>query len=74
MKTSENSRLRNRAYRSELRNAIKELKEETNKEEATIKYKKVASLFDKAASNKLIHKKNADRNKSRLAHLVKKLD
>lgn len=74
MKTSENSRLRNRAYRSELRGAIKDLKDETNKEEAAVKYKKVASLFDKAANNNLVHKKNADRNKSRLARLVKKLD
>jgi len=74
MKTSEYSRIRNRAYRSELRGAIKDLRDETNKEEATVKYKKVASLFDKAANNNLVHKKNADRNKSRLARFVQKLD
>ena len=73
MKTSENNRIRNRAFRSELRGAIKDLRDETNKEEATVKYKKVASLYDKAANNHLIHKKNADRNKSRLAHFVQKL-
>lgn len=74
MKTSENNRIRNRAYRSELRGAIKDLRDETNKEEAATKYKKVVSLFDKAANNNLIHKKNADRNKSRLARFVQKLD
>ena len=73
MRTSEEQRLRNRAFRSRLRAAIKELRSETNPENATKKYQVVVSLLDKAASRGLIHKKNAARNKSRLAQLVRKL-
>lgn len=73
MKTSDQERLRNRGYRSVLRGAIKDLREETNKEEAAKKYRNVVSLIDKASANGLIHRKNADRNKSRLALFVQKL-
>lgn len=73
MKTSDKERLRNRGYRSVLRNAIKELRSSTNKEEASSKYLSVTSLLDKAAGYGLIHKKNASRNKSRLAQFVSKL-
>ena len=73
MRTSEERRLRNRAVRSQLRAAIKELRTETSKEVAGEKYRRVTSLFDKAAGMGLIHKKNADRNKARLAQLVSKL-
>jgi small subunit ribosomal protein S20 len=73
MKTSEQRRLRNRALQSQLRAAMKELRSETNKEEAVKKYQAATSLLDKAASYGIIHKKNADRNKSRLAQFVSKL-
>lgn len=70
VKTSEAARLRNRGVRSILRNAIKELKAESNKEEAAKKFLIVSSLLDKAAGRNLIHSKNADRHKSRLAKFV----
>lgn len=73
MKTSENERLRNRGYRSVLRRAVKELRETTNKDEALKQLVGVTSLFDRAASYGLIHKKNADRNKSRLTRFVHQL-
>jgi small subunit ribosomal protein S20 len=73
MKTSEQRRLRNRALQSQLRAAIKELRSEANKEEAVKKYQAATSLLDRAASHGIIHKKNADRNKSRLAQFVRKL-
>jgi len=73
MKTSDQERLRNRGYRSVLRGAIRELREETNKEEAARKYRDVVSLIDKAAASGLIHHRNADRNKSRLALFIQKL-
>jgi small subunit ribosomal protein S20 len=73
MKTSEQRRLRNRTLQSQLRASIKELRSETNKEEAFKKYQAATSLLDKAASYGIIHKKNADRNKSRLAQFVRKL-
>jgi len=73
MKTSDEQRFRNKALRSQLRTAIKELRSETNKEEAANKYRQVTSLLDKAAGYHLVHKKNADRNKARLAQVVSKL-
>lgn len=73
MKTSNEQRLRNKAFRSQMRAAIKELHNETDKEEAVKRYRQVTSLLDKAASYGLIHKKHADRNKSRLVQLVHKL-
>jgi len=73
MKTSEKERLLNRGYRSKLRNTVRELRTEKNKDTATKMYKEVVSLLDKAASYGIIHKKNASRNKSRLAHYVAQL-
>ncbi len=73
MKTSEQQRLRNRTYRSQLRTSIRELRSITAKDEATAKYNSVMSLLDKAVAYGLIHKKNADRNKARLARFVQQL-
>jgi len=73
MKTSAAERERNRGYRSQLRRAIRELRETTDKAEATERYRNVAGLLDQAARRHLIHRRNADRNKSRLAHFVARL-
>ena len=73
MKTSENQRQRNRAFRSQMRSAVKALRTEDNKEQALKKLQEATSLLDQAAAKHLIHKKNADRNKSRLASMVNKL-
>jgi small subunit ribosomal protein S20 len=73
VKTSDAERIRNRSYRSHLRQAIKEVRSETNKDEASRKLRIATSIIDKAASYKLIHKKTASRNKSRLAQYVGKL-
>ena len=73
MKTSDRQRLRNRGYSSNLRASIRELRALTSKDEATSKYRSVVSLLDKAVAYGLIHKKNADRNKSRLARFVQQL-
>ncbi|MFQ5452836.1 MAG: 30S ribosomal protein S20 [Candidatus Zixiibacteriota bacterium] len=73
VKISNKERLRNRGYRSELRSSIRDLRQETNKDEATKKFRNVTILLDKAANYGLIHKKNANRNKSRLAHFVQQL-
>ena len=73
VKTSEKQRLVNRGTRSVLRASIRELRAMTTKEEATAKYKEVAILLDKAARTNIVHKNNADRNKSRLYHFVESL-
>ena len=74
MKTSAEQRLQNRAVRSRLRAAIKEVRAERDKVEAVKKLHEACRLIDKATSRGLIHKKNADRNKSRLALLVNSLE
>jgi len=73
VKTSEKERLLNRAIRSRLRAVIKEAEAATSKEEAARKLKEATIELDKAACRGLIHKKNAARNKSRLARRVNKL-
>ncbi|MBD3401250.1 30S ribosomal protein S20 [candidate division GN15 bacterium] len=73
MRTSEKQRVRNRAFRSQLRAAIKDVRSESNKEEAAKKLESAKQILDKAASKGLIHPRNADRNKSRLAMYVNKL-
>lgn len=73
MKTSEAERLRNRAMRSSLRSAVKEVRAETSKEEAANKLQTAIRLLDRAASRGLLHRKTVDRSKSRLTKLVNNL-
>lgn len=73
MKTSAKERERNRAYRSRLRAAVKEVRTETSKEEASKKLNEAFRLLDRAAARGLIHKSTAARNKSRLALAINKL-
>jgi small subunit ribosomal protein S20 len=73
MKTSQEERARNRAFRSRLREAIKDVRSETNRDEAAKKLKATTSIIDKAAGAGLIHKRTAARNKSRLSQYVAKL-
>jgi len=73
MKTSADQRLRNRTYRSHLRSALKDIREETSKDAALKKFGNITRLLDRAAQSHLIHRKNADRNKSRIAHMIAKL-
>jgi small subunit ribosomal protein S20 len=73
MRISEDERTRNRSSRSHLRQAIKDVRTETNREEALKKLKAATSVIDRAAGKGLIHKRTASRNKSRLALHVAKL-
>jgi len=73
MKQSEQDRLRNRALRSQLRASIKAVRAETTKDEAAKKLQEAICMLDKAAANGVLHWKNADRNKSRLALYVNRL-
>lgn len=54
------------AIRTYAKNILKAVKA-NNKEVAQENFNSFASLIDKAAKKKIIHKKNADRKKSRLA-------
>ncbi len=73
MRTSAKERARNRGNRSQLRDALKAVRSQSKKDEALKAFQVAVVVLDKAASSGLIHKRNADRNKSRLAHFVAKL-
>ena len=73
MKTSEKERLANRAYRSQLRAVIKAVRSETDKDKATKALHTATIVIDRAASKRIIPKKTADRNKSRLTLFVNRL-
>lgn len=65
--------LRNKARKERLKNAIKELKKITNKEEALKLFPKVQSIIDKAAKWGIIHENKAARIKSKLAEYIASL-
>ena len=67
IRQTETKRLENKYYGKTTRNAIKELRKTTKKEEAEELYPKVASMLDKLAKRKNIHKNKAANLKSKLA-------
>lgn len=72
MRQSEKRRLHNRYYGKTMRNAVRQLRAMTNKEEALAAYPKVQKLLDKMAKTNMIHKNKAANLKSRLcAHIAK---
>ena len=72
IRKSEKRRLHNRYYAKTMRNAVRNLRDMTDKEEALATYPKVQKLLDKLAKTKLIHKNKASNLKSKLcAHIAK---
>ena len=66
-------RLRNKYYHKTTRNALKKLRELTDKKEASVLFPKVASMLDKLAKNNVIHKKKASNLKSGLQNMLNKM-
>ncbi|MFI5210025.1 MAG: 30S ribosomal protein S20 [Gemmatimonadales bacterium] len=64
---------RNRAQRSQLRNALKKVRAATTGAEAQKAYARAAQLLDRAGRKNLIHRNTASRVKSRLAKAVAKV-
>ncbi len=67
-------RLRNRYYAKTARNAVRDLRNTTEKNEALELYKKVSSMLDKLAKKNIIHKNKAGNLKSKLALRLNKLN
>ncbi|PJA08821.1 MAG: 30S ribosomal protein S20 [Flavobacteriales bacterium CG_4_10_14_0_2_um_filter_32_8] len=65
--------LRNKYQHKTTRNAIKELKNSTDKKEATTMLPKVSSMLDKLAKQKVIHSNKAANLKSKLTKHVASL-
>ncbi|MDX2413601.1 MAG: 30S ribosomal protein S20 [Bacteroidales bacterium] len=63
----------NRYYAKTMRNAVRKLRDTSDKEEAAVLYPKVTSIIDKLAKNNTIHKNKAANLKSSLAKHVKSL-
>ena len=63
----------NKYYAKTTRNAIKDLRTSTNKEEAVAKLPKLNSMLDKLARKNIIHKKKAANLKSSLVKHVNNL-
>lgn len=73
MRSSAKARLRNRTQKSSLRTILKTIRTETDAAKAAAMLPQVNKALDQAASKNLLHKRNADRTKSRLAALVARL-
>ena len=73
IRNSETKRLRNRYQHKTTRNAIKKLREVSNKSEAEKMFPSVASMIDKLAKNNIIHKNKAANLKSGLTRHIASL-
>ena len=72
-KQSEVHRLHNKYYSKTTRNAVRDLRETTDKAVAAELLPKVANMLDKLAKQNIIHKNKASNLKSSLALHVNKL-
>jgi small subunit ribosomal protein S20 len=73
IRQSEKRRIHNKYYAKTTRNAIKTLRNTTDKEEAAKLYPEVISMIDKLAKRNVIHKNKASNLKSKLAIQINQL-
>ncbi len=73
IRQNEKRRVHNKYYAKTTRNAIKALRNQTDKDEAVKSYPSVASMIDKLAKKNIIHKNKAANLKSKLALQVNNL-
>jgi small subunit ribosomal protein S20 len=72
MLTNERDRQRNRAVKSQVRRAVKELRETIGTEDAKEQLSVTHSVLDLASKKGVLHPKRVDRIKSRLAKAAHK--
>lgn len=73
IRQNEKKRVHNKYYAKTTRNAIKALRNTTDKEEAAKLYPNVISMIDKLAKRNIIHKNKASNLKSKLAVKINQL-
>ncbi len=73
IRQAESRRVRNKYQARTMRNAVKQLKNTSDKAEAAELYPKVVSMLDKLAKTNVIHKNKASNLKSKLAKHVESL-
>ena len=71
--SNDTKRVRNKYKAKTTRNAVKNIRNTTNKKEAEKLLPKVTSLLDKLVKNNIIHKKKASNLKSKLTRHVNSL-
>ncbi|NLC41443.1 MAG: 30S ribosomal protein S20 [Erysipelothrix sp.] len=72
--TNEKRADRNLAERSELKTAIKSVRNASTKEEGTVALSKAYKLLDESVTSNIHHRNYAKREKSRLAKFVNSLE
>lgn len=73
IRQSESRRIRNKYHARTTRNAVKKLRNTTDKKEAAEMYPKVVAMLDKLAQKSIIHKNKASNLKSKLAKHIDSL-
>ena len=73
IRQSESRRLENKYYAKTTRNAVKKLRNTTEKAVAEAQYPEVASMLDKLAKKSVIHKNKASNLKSKLSNYINTL-
>ncbi len=73
IRQTEKRRVHNRYFARTMRNAVKQLRSTTEKEEATEMLPKVSAMIDKVAKKNIIHDNKAANLKSKLSKYVNKL-
>ncbi|MRJ08053.1 30S ribosomal protein S20 [Ornithobacterium rhinotracheale] len=73
IRQTQTRRLRNKYYHTTMRNAVKALRAETDKEKATERFPEVSSMIDRVAKRNIIHKNKAGNLKSKLAKHINSL-
>ena len=73
IRQDEKKRVHNKYYAKTTRNAIKALRNASDKEEAEKLYPEVVAMIDKLAKRNIIHKNKASNLKSKLALTVNQL-
>jgi len=74
MRTSAKANSRNKAYRSKMKKAIREVNEATTATEGQEALKTAIRVLDRNAGKGIIHRNRAADKKSRLTAFVKKLE
>jgi small subunit ribosomal protein S20 len=73
IRSNDKKRLRNRFQHKTTRNAVKKLRELTDRKEADVLLKSVISMLDKLSKNNIIHANKAANLKSKLTKHVSEL-
>ncbi len=73
IKQDEVTTVRNKYYAKTMRNAVKKLRLETDKEAASVSYPQVVSMIDRLAKKNIIHANKAANLKSSLALHINKI-